>query len=166
MCLLSQWPAGFYAFWGVLVILMLESLFLVFYFFFWSSVLCWMGQNQKILHYFAFGFAPWTVPCCKLKSHIPECKPIMFPMEISGIFVATFKMRKSIYFFFLLVFLPSFWRWLRSSASRPSWNAPLARAFISLSLWAAVPWWLLELSCSCSVWTFTQEYPRSTGILL
>ncbi|XP_017592040.1 PREDICTED: CKLF-like MARVEL transmembrane domain-containing protein 4, partial [Corvus brachyrhynchos] len=26
---------------------------------------------------FAFVFAPETVPCCKLKSHIPECKPIV-----------------------------------------------------------------------------------------
>ncbi|KAL2300402.1 hypothetical protein Nmel_012375 [Mimus melanotis] len=31
------------------------------------------------------GFIRGTVPCCKLKSHIPECKPVMFPMEISGI---------------------------------------------------------------------------------
>lgn len=56
-------------------------------------------RYSESLALICFCFCSQAVPCYKLKSHIPECKLIMFPMEISGILVAIFEMWKSIYIF-------------------------------------------------------------------
>lgn len=145
--MLSQWSAGVSCFLGCvghfdvrgLVILLKCSLL--------------NGKNSETLTLICFCFAPQTVPCCKLKSHIPECKPIMFPMEISGILVATFKMWKSIYFFFHLFFFPALGTDSVHLHRDHHGMLPLRRPLFL---------WVCELQCSGGYWSspaFVQSEP-------